>query len=170
MFEVLTTLLLAGSAMASPSKLMASISADGEAKADGCGGMVYWHTSEIYFTLHSTAVDFEAQCGAEAALISDLDGQSHHGCNMTKAGNSDVATFSFAQGTGELKIQVQGRCNDTSNAWEAEGGAKLELPCRVWSRTWNVRKADTPFFTRDIFCPIGSVEVPMQMTVGGPRA
>ncbi|ODA79010.1 hypothetical protein RJ55_04600 [Drechmeria coniospora] len=85
MFEVLTTLLLAGSAMASPSKLMASISADGEAKADGCGGMgdltvnnfyfhgvtgrdsilseVYWHTSEIYFTLHSTAVDFERSAG-----------------------------------------------------------------------------------------------------------
>ncbi|EFY89625.1 hypothetical protein MAC_04278 [Metarhizium acridum CQMa 102] len=178
MFNLLTSLLLAGAALAAPSTL------DPRA-ADTCTDKSrqtkHWtvkdfdfHASYIFttpahqnswgyvnFTLENPNVAFKPQCSASSGQLSDFFyGNLIYKCTQPVSGVPATFTFSWPQK--ELKVNQTWTCPQEGSRFYAQGGSKLNLTCA--DNTWQNPdwKMGQIYSSRTISCNHVNAPVPIQ--------
>lgn len=147
MYTLLSSLLLAGSALAAP--------AMPARRADSCversQDLTLWdvekfdfHASYIFttpahqnswgyanFTLSNPAVDYKPVCSARSNQLDDFFyGTQVYTCDVPDgAPDGGEATFTFSRPSGGLQVNQTWPCVDEGARFEAQGGVKLNLTC-----------------------------------------
>ncbi|KAJ6443229.1 Carboxylic acid transporter protein [Purpureocillium lavendulum] len=180
MLSLLTSLLLAGSALAAPTA---------NANANTCTSkstkVHEWtvhdfdfHSSEVFttpahqnswgyvnFTLSNPVVAYRPVCSASSNQLSDFFyGNFVYKCNVPAQG--DAASFTFARPTNELKVNQTWNCPGEGSRFDARGGVNLNLTCTT--STWQ-NPNWTPgsiYSTRNVDCKKVTVKVPIKEMSG----
>ncbi|ODA82736.1 hypothetical protein RJ55_01245 [Drechmeria coniospora] len=180
--HVLTTLLVAASAMAAPA---AEVDADANKCTSRSTKVKEWtvgdfdfHSSYIFstpahqnswgyvnFTLTHPAVNYKAQCSGQSNQLSDFFyGTTQYSCTIP--GSRDQATFSFDRPTGELKLDHSWSCAGEGSHFNAKGGAKLKLACSESYYKNPAWKKGEIYSTRTVNCARVTVKAPIKEMSG----
>ncbi|KFG78811.1 hypothetical protein MANI_007455 [Metarhizium anisopliae] len=178
MFNILTSLLLAGTALAAPSTL--DLRAE-ETCTDKSIKTTQWtvgdfdfHASYIFttpahqnswgyvnFTLENPNVAFKPQCSAASNQLNDFFyGNLVYKCVQPESG--DPATFSFSWPEKELKVNQTWACPEEGSRFWAQGGSKLDLTCtdETWQNdNWTIGQI---YSSRTISCNHINAPVPIE--------
>ncbi|EHK49163.1 uncharacterized protein TrAtP1_000236 [Trichoderma atroviride] len=164
MLSLLSTLLLVGSALALPSRVVprdadTSYPPPPATTATGCTAsstkVSKWtvddfdfHASYTFstpahqnswgyvnFTLSNPALGYTPVCSAASDQLSDFFyGNFVYNCEVPASAAADKATFTFARPTNSLAINQTWHCADEGSRFTAQGGVQLNLTCS--DTTW----------------------------------
>lgn len=164
MLNLLSTLLLAGSALALPSRVVPRDAntyypPPPAATPTGCTAsstkVSQWtvdefdfHASYIFstpahqnswgyvnFTLSNPALNYTPVCSAASDQLSDFFyGNFVYNCQVPDSAAADKASFTFARPNNTLAINQTWHCADEGSRFTAEGGVQLNLSCS--DTTW----------------------------------
>ncbi|CAM1510818.1 Fc.00g083310.m01.CDS01 [Cosmosporella sp. VM-42] len=152
MQRFLTTLLLAGSAVALPTLSITSRSDNDSCMAKGTKVTAWtikdfdFHASYTFtnpahqnswgyanFTLENPVLDYKPICSASSNQLEDFFyGTQIFECDAPVDGDS--ATFTFSRPTGELQVNQTWQCLEQGGRFHAKGGVTLDLDCE--DTTW----------------------------------
>lgn len=179
MYVMLSTLLLAGSALALPATTPNTIRTD--TCLDKSSDVAAWqirdfdyHASYIFttpahqnswgyvnFTLENSAIPWRATCAAASSQLQDFFyGTVNYDCELPE-GTDGEASFSFSRPSGELKVNQTWLCEDPVASFIAQGGIVLDLDCSEEEYTnpdWEVGQI---YSSRTITCKPVTVDAPI---------
>ncbi|KAK0385659.1 hypothetical protein NLU13_6836 [Sarocladium strictum] len=186
MVSFLTTLLLAGSALALPNPIASSGGKQPSCMAAGQKVTAWevenfdYHASYIFttpahqnswgyvnFTLSNPALSYKPVCTAASSQLSDFFyGDLVYDCQVLPDGShpsgEGAATFTFSRPTGQLSINQTWACPEEGGQFWAEGGAKLKLDCEeknYQNKDWQIGQV---YSSRTVTCNKVTVEVPVE--------
>ncbi|OAQ62156.1 hypothetical protein VFPPC_07178 [Pochonia chlamydosporia 170] len=178
MLRLLTTLLLAGAALAAPSTLDLRAPEKCTQKSTKTKAWAVkdfdYHASYIFttpahqnswgyvnFTLENPSLKYKAQCSAASNQL-DVFFYGNFVYNCTEDVPGDAATFTFSYPAEELKVNQTWACPGEGSRFWAQGGAKFNLKCtdKSWQNPdW---KMGQTYSTRFINCNHFDAPVPIE--------
>lgn len=178
MYNLLTSLLMAGAAVAAPSTIDLRTSETCTQKSTQVKQWTVkdfdFHSSYTFttpahqnswgyvnFTLENPVLRYKTQCTASSNQLSDFFyGNFIYSCTQA-APQGDEATFTFSRPMNELKVNQTWGCPEGSRFW-GEGGAKLNLNCS--DQTWKNPdwKMGQIYSSRTVTCKHINAPVPVQ--------
>ncbi|KND89594.1 hypothetical protein TOPH_05600 [Tolypocladium ophioglossoides CBS 100239] len=181
--NILTTLLVAGAALAAPTPAAQgtnTCTSKSTKVKEWTVGDFDFHSSYLFttpahqnswgyvnFTLVNPAVDYKVQCTAASNQLQDFYyGNLDYKCDVPVP--SDKATFTFARPANELLINQTWNCAGEGSRFEARGGVRLNLTCSdtFWQNPdW--KQGQGQFYsTRFVDCQHVTVQVPVKEMSG----
>lgn len=178
MVSLLSTLLLAGWALAAPvaqTSTAASTATCSERSASVRDWTVVfdYHASYVFttpahqnswgyvnFSLGNPALNYTANCTAQSSQLQDFFyGTVNYACTVPPGAGE--ASFSFSRPTGELKVNQTWYCPAEGSRFTAKGSGTLKLDCE--DKTW--QNPDWPqepiYSSRTITCKTVTAAVPI---------
>ena len=187
MYSILSTILLAGAALAAP----ATPAPRTETCVDKSQDVALWdvekfdfHSSYIFtnpahqnswgyvnFTLSNPAVDYKPVCSGRSNQLQDFFyGTQVFDCEMPEnAPDGAAATFTFSRPSGELRINQTWPCVDQGARFEAKGGVDLDLNCKdtTWENPdWELGQI---YSSRTVTCNLVDAQAPIDEMSGVMR-
>lgn len=180
--NILTTLLVAGAALAAPAPAppVDESTCTSESTKVAAWTVVDFdfHSSYIFstpahqnswgyvnFTLENPAVGYKARCAAASSQLQDFFyGNLDYKCDVPVP--ADEVTFTFARPTNELLINQTWNCAGEGSRFTAKGGVRLNLTCsdRFWQNPdW---KQGQIYSTRNVDCQKVTVKAPINEMTG----
>ncbi|KAH8168577.1 alternaria alternata allergen 1 domain-containing protein [Sarocladium implicatum] len=181
MLSFVTTLLLAGSALAAPSPepsygKQPSCMAAGQKVSSWKVENFDYHASYIFttpahqnswgyanFTLSNPALPYKPVCSAQSSQLSEFFyGDFVYDCKVPEKYAGDEATFTFSRPSGQLNINQTWACPEEGGRFWTEGGVKLKLDCadKTWKNTdWKIGQT---YSRRTVTCKKVTVKAPIE--------
>ena len=179
--NILTTLLVAGTALAAPAPAPTTEPTCGSRAAkltewtvvdlDFHGDYTFTTPAHqnswgyINFVLRSPGFPYEAKCSAASSQLSDFFyGNVEYKCDVPNA--ADSVTFTFSRPDNKLSITQEWSCPDEGSRFTAKGCVTLPLECsesKYQNPDW---QAGEIYSTRNIYCGLVTVKAPVQEIYG----
>lgn len=183
MVSFLTTLLLAGTALALPNPSTYGQQPPPETCMSAGQKISSWtlqnfdyHASYIFttpahqnswgyvnFTLSNPALPYKPVCSAASSQLNDFFyGNQIYDCKVPGEHPGDAATFTFNRPSGEVQVNQTWGCQEEGGRFWAEGGVKLKLDCKEkkWvNKKWKIGQI---YSSRTVTCKKVTVKAPIE--------